>query len=202
MTLAPELTDASIIKLLPEAGVVVSAGHSMATYGEAMQGFGAGIGGVTHLFNAMSPLHHREPGLPGAAYNSTASVSIIADGVHVDFATVAFSKKALGERLFLITDAVDESSGVYTHVKEDDRFTLPDGTLSGSRLTMLQAVKNCVQQAGIALDEALRMASTYPANLLGAADLGRLEPGAKANILVFNGDFTAQRVYLEGEKVL
>lgn len=200
MTLAPEVADAEIIRILTAAGVVVSAGHSNATYAEAAQGFADGIGAVTHLFNAMSPLHHRQPGLPAAAGLSTASASIIADGVHVDFATVAFSKKVFGDRLFLITDAVEESKGVYVHEKGEDRFTLPDGTLSGSRLTLLQAVKNCVQQAGILLDEALRMATLYPANLIGAGDAGRLEPGTKANVIVFDSAFSLQRVYLDGRQ--
>jgi N-acetylglucosamine-6-phosphate deacetylase len=200
MTLAPEVTDESIIRLLVGRGITVSAGHSMATYEEGVKGFEAGITTVTHLFNAMSPLHHRATGLPGATLASTVYASIIADGIHVDYSVVNFSKKAMGERLFLITDAVAESTGVYPHVQETDRYTLPDGTLSGSNLTLLQAVKNCVQHAGILLEEALRMASTYPANLLHANEIGRLEPGAKANILLFDEDFNVQQVYLEGKR--
>jgi N-acetylglucosamine-6-phosphate deacetylase len=200
MTLAPEVTDASIIQLLVNSGVIVSAGHSNATYEEGRKGFEAGIQTVTHFFNAMSPLHHRATGLPGATAVADVYASIIADGIHVDYSTVVLSKKLLGEKLFLITDAVEESSvGPYLHVKGEDRFTLPDGTLSGSKLTLLQAVKNCVQHCGIPLDEALRMASTYPANLLGAKDLGRFEPGAKANLLLFDENFNVLGVYLEGK---
>jgi len=200
MTLAPEVTDAAIIQLLVNSGVIVSAGHSNATYEEGIAGFEAGIETVTHFFNAMSSLHHRATGLPGATAVANVYASIIADGIHVDFSTVVLSKKILGKKLFLITDAVEESlEGPYLHVKTEDRFTLSDGTLSGSKLTLLQAVKNCVQYCGIPLDEALRMASTYPANLLGAKNLGRFEPGAKANIVLFDGAFNVLGVYLESK---
>lgn len=199
MTLAPEVTDASIIQLLMNNGVVVSAGHSNATFEEATQGFKSGIGAVTHLFNAMSPLHHRATGLPGATFLFNTYASVIADGIHVDYAVVSFSKKVLGDKLFLITDAVAESTGVYTHVEGADRYTLEDGTLSGSKLTLLGAVKNCVQHCGIALDEALRMATLYPSNLLGRTDIGRIEPGAKANFLLFDEAFNVKEVYLEGK---
>lgn len=177
VTLAPELTNAAVIQLLKNSDVIVSAGHSNATFEEGIKGFKNGIQTVTHLFNAMSPLHHRATGLPGATFVSDVYASVIADGIHVDYSVITLSKKILNNKLFLITDAVEEVlEGVYVHVKQDDRFTLPDGTLSGSKLTLLQAVKNCVQHCGIALDEALRMASTYPANLLGTKNLGRIEP--------------------------
>lgn len=202
VTLAPERVDPAVIRLFAAAGVVVSAGHSNATFEEAKAGFAAGVKAVTHLFNAMSPLHHRATGLPGAAFLSGAYASIIADGIHVDYTTVTFSKKVMGDRLFLITDAVEEAgTGPYRHVRQPDRFTLPDGTLSGSGLTLLQAVKNCVQHCGIPLDEAVRMASLYPARLLGADTLGRLEPGAGANVLVFDESFAVQAVYLGGSRM-
>jgi N-acetylglucosamine-6-phosphate deacetylase len=191
MTLAPEMCDPEIIQLLKRAGVVVSAGHSNATFQEATSGFENGIATTTHLFNAMSPLHHRDTGLPGATFLSeNAWASIIADGIHVDFNTLKLSKKLLGERLFLITDAVEENKvGDYIHVKQNDRFTLPDGTLSGSRLTLLQAVKNCVQKAGIPLEEALRMASLYPARVIGDSSLGIIESGMKVNLTIFDQNF-------------
>lgn len=200
MTIAPELFDSGSLNVLIQHGVLLSAGHSNATYDEAMAGFNRGIKAVTHLFNAMSPLHHRETGLPGATYfHDKACASIIADGIHVDYKAVSLSKKLLGERLFLITDAVTETStGVYSHVLNGDHFTLPDGTLSGSALTLMQAVANCVKFADIPLDEALRMASLYPAQLIGAADLGRIEPGAKANLVFFDSEYQIQQVLLEG----
>ena len=200
VTLAPEMCSPEIIKLFTDNGVVVSAGHSNATFEEAMEGFKNGATTTTHLFNAMSPLHHRDTGLPGAAFLSeTAYASIIADGIHVDYNALMLSKKLMQDRLFLITDAVEEvKEGAYIHVKQKDRFTLPDGTLSGSKLTLLEAVKNCVQYANIPLDESLRMASTYPARVIGRSDLGLIEPGAKANLSVFSPDFEPIFTVLEG----
>ena len=200
MTLASEMCDPEILKLLKDNGVVISAGHSNATFGEAIQGFENGITTTTHLFNAMSPFHHRDTGLPGATFlTENIYASIIADGIHVDFNALSISKKIMKERLFLITDAVEENKeGAYIHVKQKDRFTLPDGTLSGSRLTHLQAVKNCVEHAGIPLDEALRMASTYPAQLINANDLGKIETGCKANLAIFTKDFEMKYAVIEG----
>ena len=163
MTLAPEMCDPEIIHLLKDNGVVISAGHSNATFAEAVAGYENGITTTTHLFNAMSPIHHRDTGLPGAVYLSkNVYASIIADGIHVDFNALKISKKIMGERLFLITDAVAPvADGAYMHVEKEDRYTLPGGTLSGSKLTLLKAVQNCVEKADIPLDEALRMASSY-----------------------------------------
>jgi N-acetylglucosamine-6-phosphate deacetylase len=202
ITLAPERVDPSIIHLLLDHGVVISAGHSNATYEEGVKGFAHGIQTTTHLFNAMSPLHHRDTGLPGAVFQTpNVYASIIADGIHVDYQTLSISKKLLKERLFLITDAVEENlEGAYVHVKQKDRFTLPDGTLSGSNLTLLTAVKNCVAHAGISLEEALRMATLYPAQLIKAGERGRIEVGAKADLIVFDKEFAVKDVYLNGKK--
>lgn len=203
ITLAPEMCDPEIIKLLKENGVVISAGHSNATFEEAMKGYENGITTTTHLFNAMSPLHHRETGLPGAVYLSkNIYASIIADGIHVDYNALMISKRIMKERLFLITDAVEENKeGAYIHVKKEDRFTLPDGTLSGSKLTLLKAVKNCVEHAEIPLDEALRMASTYPAQVMKLSDRGKIEAGLKANLTIFSQDFQSKYSVLNGEMI-
>ncbi|HEY5367634.1 MAG TPA: N-acetylglucosamine-6-phosphate deacetylase [Hanamia sp.] len=203
ITLAPEMCDPEIIRLLLDNGVVVSSGHSNATFEEAMQGYKNGITTTTHLFNAMSPMHHRDTGLPGAAYLSDhAYASIIADGIHVDYNTLMISKKIMGERLFLITDAVEAvEEGAYVHVKKEDRFTLPDGTLSGSNLTMLKAIQNCVEYAKIPLEEALRMASTYPARVMGLFDRGKIEPGYKANLTIFSENYKLKYTVLNGEIV-
>ena len=200
MTIAPELADSEIIKLLRENGVVVSAGHSNATFEEAVKGYENGVTTTTHLFNAMSPIHHRDTGLPGAVYLSkNAYASIIADGIHVDFNALKISKKMMGDRLFLITDAVAPvSNGPYVHVEKEDRFTLPDGTLSGSKLSLLKAVKNCVEKAEIELDEALRMGSTYPAKVMALADRGKIEAGCKANLTIFSEDYHPQFTVLNG----
>ena len=200
MTIAPERFDDEIIDLLLRNGILLSAGHSNATFDEAVHGFRKGIRAVTHFFNAMSPFHHRNPGLPGATFQSDKVVaSIIADGIHVDYQTLAISKRLLGSRLFLITDAVvPVETGTYTHIFTGDRYTLPDGTLSGSALTMMQAVANCVRHAGIPLVEALRMATSYPAALIGANDIGRIVAGATANLVIFDSNYTVKNVFLEG----
>lgn len=199
ITLAPELTAPDIIELLLKNNVVVSAGHSNATFLEAMKGFERGIRTATHLFNAMSPLHHRDTGLPGAIFQSNACAGIIADGIHVDYQTLSISKKIMNERLFLITDAVEEVlEGPYVHVRGADKFTLPDGTLSGSQLTLLQAVKNCVQKVGIPLDEAIRMATLYPSRVMQEDNIGAIEIGRKADLILFDEDLKLKRVYLGG----
>lgn len=200
ITVAPEMCDPAIIRLMQERGVVVSAGHSNATFKEAADGFMNGIRTVTHLFNAMSSFHHRDTGLPGATFQA-ASVyaSIIADNIHVDDNAVAVSKKLLGERLFLITDAVEENlEGEIVHVAKEDRYTLPDGTLSGSRLTLMKAVQRCVENIGIQRDEALRMATLYPARLMGLKDRGRIDPGCRADLVIFNDRFEVLDVYTDG----
>lgn len=196
MTIAPEICSEEVIAFLMENGIIVSAGHSNATYHEAMQKFALGIPTATHLFNAMSPFQSREPGLVGAVYNSDIKSSIIPDGIHVDFAALSISKKIMGERLFFITDAVTESHGNgYQHIFKGDRYTLPDGTLSGSALTMMQGVKNAVHFAGIPLDEALRMASTYPARLIHTAvPSGKIEKGYAADFVIFDEALNVRRV--------
>jgi len=196
MTIAPEQCDDAVIQLLQEEGIVISAGHSNASYSEGIAGFGKGIACATHLFNAMSALQHRAPGLVGAIYDHAHVMSsIVPDGIHVDFAALRISKKIMRERLFIITDAVTETaSGEYPHVFKGDRYTMPDGTLSGSALTMMKGVKNLVSEAGIELGEALRMASLYPARAVGLDDkLGRIEKGYAADLVVFDDDF---EVYL------
>ena len=202
MTLAPEQCERSLIELLLKNKIVVSAGHSNATYEQAANGFNQGIPAATHLFNAMSPLQGRQPGMVGAIYdNNDVRSSIVCDGVHVDYASVRISKKVLRDRLFFITDAVAEVQyGEYVHVFKGDRYTLADGTLSGSALTMLQAVKNGVQKAGIPLPEALRMASLYPASLMGLdKKWGSIQPGAQADFILLDEELNCLQVIVEGD---
>lgn len=203
MTVAPELLEDSCLDYLKAKGILISAGHSDATADESAMAFDKGVLAATHLWNAMSPLHHREIGVPGAVFNhDTVCASIIVDGIHVDFEAVKLSKAVMGERLFLITDAVtDCEKGIYQHVLNKDHYVLPNGTLSGSALTMLGAVHNCVEKVGIPLDEALRMATAYPARLIGRHDIGYLNKGGKANVLVFDRDFKVKKVYFEGNNV-
>lgn len=203
MTLAPERCDPACIELLLNNRIIVSAGHSNATYEEAASGFYSGIPAATHLFNAMSPLQGRQPGMVGAIYDDNDTcASIVCDGVHVDFASVRISKKIMGDRLFFITDAVTEVQyGEYSHLFKGDRYTLPDGTLSGSSLTMLRAVRNGVENVGIPLPEALRMASLYPATVLGEQDKrGCILPGAQADLILLDEQLNLLQVIVDGEE--
>jgi N-acetylglucosamine-6-phosphate deacetylase len=202
MTLAPEQCDRASIELLMRNGIIVSAGHSNATYEEAIDGFYQGIPAATHLFNAMSPLQGRQPGMVGAIYDhNEVRCSIVCDGIHVDFASVRISKKIMQDRLFFITDGIAEVLyGEHVHVFKGDRYTLPDGTLSGSALTMLQAVRNGVEKAGIPLPEALRMASLYPATVLGQqTQRGAIQPGAQADLILLDEQLNLLQVIVDGE---
>jgi len=188
ITLAPEICSEQIIELIKSYGIIISAGHSNATYSEAMSAFNKNIHVATHLFNAMSGLHHRMPGLPAAIMlNPTVMCSLVADGYHVDFAMISLAKKLMGKRLFLITDAVTETNeGPYQHERSGDKY-LADNILSGSALTMIKAVKNCVDKCNISLEEALRMASLYPARVLGLENkTGKIEPGFRADLVLLN----------------
>lgn len=189
MTLAPECCDPALVKMLQDAGILISAGHSNGTYEQLYQSFENGITTCTHLFNAMSPLQSRAPGVVGAIYDHpTVCSSIVADGIHVDFNAVRISKKIMGPRLFLITDAVEEGlTGDYIYVKEADRYVNAQGVLAGSRLTMLQAVRNCINKVGIAPEEALRMGAAYPANIAGLGkELGYIAPGYRSDMIVLD----------------
>lgn len=197
ITIAPENCEAQVIDYLLHQGIIVSAGHTNATYNEATNCFNMGIPAATHLFNAMSPFQHRGPGAVGAIFDhSKIMSSIVCDGVHVDYPAVRIAKRILKERLFFITDAVTEiTEGEYKHIFKGDRYTLPDGTLSGSSLTMMQSVKNGIHHAGISLDEALRMASTYPAKLLGENyRLGKIEKGYRSAFVVFDDELNVKEV--------
>lgn len=201
ITVAPELQDAEVLAYLNEQGIVISSGHSDATYQQAKQFINHPVKAITHLYNAMPPMHHRQPGIIPAVFEDKPYTSIVADGIHVDFTMIALAKRMLGDKLFLITDAVTESrTGVYQHVLNGDHYTMPDGTLSGSNLTMLKAVQNCVTQVGIGLAEAINMASLYPAQLIGVAQQqGKVAQNYTANLIVFNDAFEVQAVCLKGE---
>jgi len=204
MTIAPELQDDEVIEYLLNNGVVVSLGHSNATFDEATAAYNKGIQTTTHLFNAMSPIHHREPGIPTAVFShDKAMASIIADGQHLDFEVVKFAQKLLKERLFLITDAVTAcSTGPYQHVEKGNKYVMPDGTLSGSSLTMLEAVKNCVSHCDINLNEAIKMGTQYPAKLIGIENLtASIEIGHKANLLVIDDELNLKEVIFKGETI-
>ena len=199
VTLAPEVCSRPVVDLFNRHGVVVSAGHSAATYPQAMQAFDNGIRTITHLYNAMSGLQHREPGLVGAAFNHPdVRASIIPDGMHVDYAALKIAKKMMGARLFFITDAVTETAaGPYLHELRGDRYTVADGTLSGSAITMLQGIRNAVEHAGITLQEAIRMATLYPAQVMRMDDIwGKIAPGYEASLLLIDEDLQLQQVFV------
>jgi N-acetylglucosamine-6-phosphate deacetylase len=192
MTIAPEIVSDEVIELLQKNGVILSIGHSNATFLEAKKAISKGIHAATHLFNAMSPFAHRELGVVGAIYDDpNICTSIVADGYHVDFQAIRISKAILKERLFLITDAVTENlNGQYNHRLEGDKYVIADGTLSGSALTMLKAVQNCVEKVGISLEESLRMASLYPARIIHLErQFGRIKKGFSADFIVFDERF-------------
>lgn len=198
ITLAPEQCSDEVLRLLSDAGVVISAGHSNASFEQAKEFAGRGVQTVTHLFNAMSPIHHRAPGLPTAVFESpTLMASIIPDGIHVHYSLLRMAKQLVGDRLFYITDAVTPTGeGPYQHVLNRDHYALPNGTLSGSSLTMLQAVVNGITHAGIPPEESLRMASLYPARLLGMdADYGSIEVGKKASLVLLNEQWQLEKVF-------
>lgn len=198
MTLAPEKMDDTSLDLLLQSDILLAAGHSNATFREAQYGFEKGIGRVTHLFNAMSAFQGREPGLVGAAFDRKPWTSIIADGIHCDFNSLRISKELLREKLFLISDAVTESlTGDYRFHFSGDRYVDESGVLAGSALTMWQAVKNVVQFAGIPLQEALRMGSTYPALVINEGHrLGKIAPGYAAHFVVFDDALELQKVLI------
>jgi len=190
ITLAPELVDKNIIDLIQQNDIVVSAGHTDASYELATNFLNNGITVATHLYNAMSALQHRAPGMVGALFNhKTARCSLVSDGYHVDFAAIKIAKNIMGERLFCITDAVTTTkTGIYPHQLVGDKYE-SNGVLSGSALTQLKSVNNLVNEVGLDLGEAIRMCSVYPAQVMQNKDLvGTIEIGGKADLLCLNDD--------------
>ena len=212
VTLAPENAGSDVIRQLTDAGIIVSAGHSNATYEEAKAGFSAGVSFATHLYNAMPTFAGREPGLIGALFDSPdVYCGIIADGLHVHYANVRNAKRIKGDKLVLVTDATapagaDISEFIFagkTIYYRDGLCADENGTLSGSALTMIEAVQNSVEHAGIALDEALRMATLYPARAMGVErQSGSIEAGKIANLTVFTRDFKIIKTFVNGDDVL
>ncbi|MEH0742941.1 N-acetylglucosamine-6-phosphate deacetylase [Vibrio cholerae] len=209
VTLAPEHNDAAHIERLSAAGIVVSIGHTNATYAQARQSFDSGVTFATHLFNAMTPMVGREPGVVGAIYDTPdVYAGIIADGFHVDYANIRIAHKIKGEKLVLVTDATapagaDMDYFIFVGKKvyyRDGKCVDEHGTLGGSALTMIEAVQNTVEHVGIALDEALRMATLYPAKAIGVDNkLGRIKKGLVANLTVFDRDFNVQATVVNGQ---
>ncbi len=212
-TVAPESVSNAQIAALTAAGILVSLGHSDTDFDTATAAAIAGAGAVTHLFNAMSPLHHREPGLVGAALQSESLfVSLIADGFHVHPAAIATALAAKREpgRIFLISDAMPTIgtdlqsftlNGRKIH-REGGKLVLADGTLAGADLDMISAVRFMVGTVGVNVDEALRMASLYPAMCLGAdTRIGHLKAGAAADMVHLDQTLNIKSVWRGGKKL-
>lgn len=196
VTLAPELPGAlEAIRALRNNGITVSLGHSNATLEQANAGFEAGANWATHLYNAMSPPHHREPGLTGAILTSSVPCGLIPDGVHVHPSMVKLAFHAKGVNgITLVTDAMEAlgmPSGIYrlgdreVHVSED-RVQLADGTLAGSKIEMDAAVRNMMAFSGCTLAQAASMASLIPAQVLGLDRKGAIGPGYGADLVILD----------------
>jgi N-acetylglucosamine-6-phosphate deacetylase len=210
VTLAPELAGAlEAIARLVAAGLRVQLGHSAGRYEDACAALACGANGFTHLFNAMSPLQSRAPGLVGAALAHAAQAELIPDLLHVHAGAIHAALRAI-PGLYCVTDSTAAASmpdGDYTLGRQ--RVTrclggvrLPDGTLAGSTLTMDQALRNLVGPLGLPLRAAAQRVSTHAARYLGLADRGALAPGAWADVVVMDAALQVQQVLVEGEPCL
>lgn len=209
LTVAPERVTPDAIRNLVAAGVIVAAGHTNADYATVRAALDAGVRGFTHLFNAMSPLTSRAPGVVGAALDDPDSwCGVIVDGHHVDPASLRIALRAKPRgKLFLVTDAmppVGASDPAYvlngeTITARDGICQTASGTLAGSALSMVDAVRNTVEMLGVPLGEAVRMASTYPADFLGlGATHGRIEAGFRADFTVVDRDLRVMETWIGG----
>jgi len=213
VTIAPEMPGAiDFIKYLYKQGIIASVGHSNATYAQTQAGIQAGLSHVTHTFNAMRGLHHREPGVIGAALTSPElTVEVIADGIHIHPIVLKILTKIKdGEKIVLITDAMRAAGlkeGTYDLGGQEVIVTkgqarLKDRTLAGSVLTMDKAVKNMVNKVGIQLSKAIQMASFNPAKSIGVDDKkGSLEPGKDADIVILNKNLEVELTMVAGKIV-
>jgi N-acetylglucosamine-6-phosphate deacetylase len=209
VTLAPNRAPLALIRDLASRGVLVSLGHSDATHAQALAALEAGAGAFTHLFNAMSPISGREPGMAGAALSDAPSyVGVIADGYHVHDANlrIAFAAKSR-ERFMLISDAMPPAAGgpdVFDLMgrrvtRFGGRLQLEDGTLAGSVLTMDEALRYCVARLGVDLADALRMASRVPATFLKRGhELGRIAPGYLASLVHLDDSLRVRETWIDG----
>lgn len=212
-TLAPESVSQDQVRSLAASGVTVSLGHTDTTAANALDYFAAGARMSTHLFNAMSPLGHREPGLVGATMHSTtAFAGIIADGIHVDPVAmgVALRAKRGPGRIFIVTDAMStigtDDTGFLLNgrqiYRDGGRLTLSDGTLAGADIDMLSSVLFVHRTLGFPIEEAIRMASLYPAQAMGVGDRhGRLLPGHVADFILLEPDLSIRSVFIDGEEL-
>ena len=211
VTIAPESVTQEQVTKLADAGIIVSLGHTEASYDTAAAYSKAGIRTVTHLFNAMSPLGHREPGLVGAALDTGALYAgLIADGIHVHPAAMgaALRAKAGPGKIFLVTDAMSTIGTDMTSftlngreiLRKDGRLTLADGTLAGADIDMISSVRYVHRNLGLSLEEALRMASAYPAQAARIENRkGFMKPGYDADFVVLGADLSMKSTWISGE---
>jgi len=207
LTLAPEATQEGAIRQLVKAGITVFAGHSAASFAEMQQAQREGLSGATHLWNAMSPLTSREPGVVGAVLASEALYAgIIADGVHVDFANVGIAARLKPDHLCLVTDAMLTLAGQTERFdirgveirRDGNRLSDAGGTLAGAHLAMDEAIRNMVQNVGLALPQALQMASSNPARAIQRPDLAKVRKGKAASLSFLSHDLQALGSYADG----
>jgi len=208
LTLAPELCDEADIRTLVEHGVIVSAGHTNATYDEAQRAIAAGLTGFTHLFNAMSPLHHRNPGAVGAAFDSDSWCGMIVDDAHLHPAVVRLAVRAKGiERLMLVTDAMPSvGTGDTEFMLQGKRIMVrngvclfEDGTLAGTHLDMASALRNTVEVTGLNVAEAAVMASATPARFLSLEQHGGIAAGKRADWVWLDAGLHPRGTWIGGE---
>lgn len=209
VTLAPETASPQVIKKLSDAGIKVFLGHSDASAEQVNQALDAGAIGFTHLYNAMSQLHSRAPGMVGVCLARDAYAGLIVDGYHVDPQACQVAFRAKGKKqVMLVTDAMALAATQATEVpffdtkilREGDKLTTPDGTLAGSCLTMLEAVKNTVSMCGVPLADAIEMAATTPATMLGLEhEFGSIAAGHVANFMLLDEHLNIAQLWLHGE---
>ncbi|GHA35133.1 N-acetylglucosamine-6-phosphate deacetylase [Photobacterium aphoticum] len=207
VTLAPENTPQTVIDILHNAGITVSLGHTNATYDDLLAKNNLSM--ATHLYNAMTPLGSREAGTVGYIFDKKPHAGIIVDGIHSSFASVRIAHEIMGEKLFMVTDAVTpagtditeyDMAGIQAYVT-DGKCHYADGTIAGAAITMIEGVRNLIQHVGVSREEALRMASLYPAKAMGIDDqYGKLEAGYKANITLLNDNNEVCSVFQMGAK--
>ncbi|WDF74792.1 N-acetylglucosamine-6-phosphate deacetylase [Novosphingobium sp. KACC 22771] len=209
LTIAPELAAPEQIVALARAGVIISAGHTDATYEEAIAGFDHGVRGVTHLYNAMTPLQHRAPGMVGAAFDrDDVYCGLIVDGVHVATPAVRLACRVKGpDRLMLVTDAMPgvgnggqpfmlDGRPIYVR---DGMCTDAAGTLAGSGLDMATALRNTITMTGLPMEQVSQMASATPAAFLGLEGrIGRIAPGMAADFVVLGADLRVAQTWIGG----
>jgi len=209
VTLAPEAVSLSAITRLAEADIRLSMGHTAASFEQAEAAISAGVRGATHLFNAMPPWAGRAPGALGASLLSAETwCGLIVDGHHLHPASVRLAMRMKPGRCFLVTDAMPPVGSAQEAfdldgrrvLRRGDRLETEDGTLAGALLDMASAIRRCVQQTGAPLEDVLRMASTCPADFLGAPDYGRIAPGARADLVELSPGIEVRSTWIGGRR--